>query len=194
MRWVVAPLVAALMFLGSGWLDALERTTKQSAELARSSASAPAETRAAAASVASLPRIASLTGQQADAFRALVDALDISAERVENLNRSIEEQGSSLDTMRVELTRFQDPMRCVRRRLERIVGAAENIPPALADIQATIAELSRQQERSLRHLKSINRKMTALGVVASASDVEPPPPPGDAAPPEAGAPRPGDPC
>ena len=194
MKWLIAPLVAASIFCGSAWLDALERTTLQSAALARSSRSAPEETRAAAEGVESLPRVARLTQQQADGFQALVDALSVSAQRVKDLNGSIEEQGRSLDTMRIALGRFQGPMRCVETRLERLVAASGDIPPSLRDIQDTIRELSRQQERSLRHLKSINRKMAALGVVATATDVKAPPPPGNATTPGPGDPREGDPC
>jgi hypothetical protein len=194
MRWVIVPLVAALAFFGSGWLNALERTTEQSIALAENSRSAPAETEDAAEGVATLPTIADLTEQQASAFRSLVDALEISAERVNDLNGTLEDQGRSLDALRGALGGFEDPMGCVEDRLQALVAQTGKVPPALADIQDTIAMLSKQQERSLRHLKSINRKMAALGLVATATDVEPPPPPGDAPAPEPGQERAGRPC
>jgi chromosome segregation ATPase len=187
-RWLVAPLIAALFFLGSGWLNALERTTEQSAALAATSEEAPKETAAAAESVSSLPTIAELTEQQADGFRALVDALQLSAQRVRDLNATIEDQRASLETLHTGLGAFRSPIRCVEQRLRLLVATSDGIPRALGTIEATIGELSDQQKRSLRHLRSINRKMTALGVVATATDVRPPP-----RPPEAGPPRPGDP-
>jgi chromosome segregation ATPase len=194
MRWVIAPLIAAIVFLGSAWLNALERTTEQSVALAENSRSAPAETQRATEEVASLPTIAQLTQQQADAFRSLVDALALSAERVKALNGTLEEQAQSLDTLRTSLDAFQEPMSCVEGRLTQLVAQSERIPPSLADVRRTIAILSSHQDKSIRHLKSINRKMTALGLVATATDVEPPPPPGDAPAPDPGGPRPGQPC
>jgi hypothetical protein len=194
MRWLVAPLIAAIVFLGSGWLDALERTTKNSAALAETSEEAPEETQAAADAVGSLPTIADLTDQQASGFRALVEALKLSAERVRDLNATLDEQGRSLETLGGGLDLFRSPLRCVETRLEQLVRASDSIPPALADIERTIGVLSRQQDRSIRHLKSINRKMAALGVVAAATDVRVPPPPGDAGPPTPGDPRAGEPC
>jgi hypothetical protein len=194
MRWLIAPLIAAIAFLGSGWLDALERTTKNSAALARTSEGAPEETQAAADAVGSLPTIADLTDQQASGFRALVEALKLSAERVLDLNATLDEQGRSLETLGGGLDLFRSPLQCVEERLEELVRASDSIPPALADIEATIGFLSRQQDRSIRHLKSINRKLAALGVVAAATDVKVPPPPGDAPPPSPGEPRAGEPC
>lgn len=194
MRWVIAPLVAAVAFFGSGWLNALERTTEQSVALAENSRSAPAETERATDEVASLPTIAQLTQQQAEAFRSLVDALEVSAQRVQDLNGTLEDQGRSLGALRGSLGAFDDPMACVEGRLQALVAQSDKIPPALADIQRTIAALSAHQEKSIRHLESINRKLAALGAVASATDVDPPPPPGEAPPPEPGTERDGEPC
>ena len=131
MRWVIAPLIAAVLFLGSAWFNALERTTVQSVALAENSRSAPAETQRATEDVASLPTIAQLTQQQADAFRSLVDALALSAERVKALNGTLEEQGQSLDTLRTSLDAFQEPMSCVEGRLIQLVAQSEKIPPSL---------------------------------------------------------------
>lgn len=194
MRWLLAPLIGAILFLGSAWLDALERTTEASAALAATSEEAPHETREAAEAVSSLPTIAELTDQQAAGFRALVNALRMSAARVRDLNNALDEQANSLELLEEGLDLFRSPIGCVERRLRALVDATENIRPALNDIRTTIARLQAQQERSIRHLKSINRKMTALGVVATATGVEAPPPPGDARPPDPGAPRSGEPC
>jgi uncharacterized coiled-coil protein SlyX len=191
---VIAPLLAAFVLCGSGWLNALERTTEQSVALAENSRSAPAETERATQDVASLPTIAQLTDQQAEAFRSLVEALEISAERVEELNGTLEDQGESLASLRTALDAFGEPISCVEGRLEELVAQSGRIPPTLADIRRTIALLSSHQDKSIRHLRSINRKMAALGVVATATDVDPPPPPGDAPAPNPGGPRPGEPC
>ena len=194
MRWLIAPLLAAIVLLGSAWLNALERTTEQSVALAENSRSAPAETQRATEEVASLPTVAQLTQQQADAFSSLVDALEISAERVQALNGTLQDQSESLDALRTALGAFGEPMSCVEGRLGQLVTQSERIPPSLAEIRRTIAVLSSHQDKSIRHLRSINRKMAALGAVATATDVEPPPPPGDAPAPDPGGPRPGEPC
>ena len=63
-RWVVAPMIAAVVLCGSGFLDALERTTEQSALLAEASEKAPRTTAAAAKEVEDIPQMADLTGRQ----------------------------------------------------------------------------------------------------------------------------------
>lgn len=73
MRWFVAPLIAAPFLTGSGFMNALERTTEASARLAETSEEAPERTASAAEGVEDLPRVADLTQQQADAFEILAD-------------------------------------------------------------------------------------------------------------------------
>jgi hypothetical protein len=92
MRWVVVPLAAGLVFVTSGSLNELERTTKASAALARTSREAPQTALEGAREVEDLPVLASLTEQQERAFNALADALDMSARRVLSLTDLIDKQ------------------------------------------------------------------------------------------------------
>lgn len=176
-RWIVAPLLAAFAFVGSGLLGALETTTERSAALARSSKEAPRDTRAAASEVEIVPDIAVVTTQQADAFKALSDALDNSAERVFAMRETLDEQAAGLEDVKSGLRRIGAAATCVESRLAALDSAAGTVTSQIRGVAMIIRSLVASQDKSLRHLKSINRKLTALGVAARAQGVEPPPPP-----------------
>ena len=177
MRWVVAPLVAALLLGASGFLHELEAMTVASVAMAEAGEEAPAATREAAEEVEQLPVIAELTTRQADAFETLADALDVSAERVFSLTDTLDRQASEVHDL-IESTRgLSEPLSCVERRLRRLTGLAARVAPELRDIPPIVGMLIEAQDKSIRHLKSINRKLAALGVVARASRVEVPPVP-----------------
>lgn len=194
MRWVVAPLVAALLLFGSGFLDALERTTDASGRLLEASAEAPESTATAAREVGSLPDIAELTARQADGLRALADALELSAERVETLDTALGDQLDGLDRVIADLDGIAPLLGCARDRLRGLLRASDEVPGSLGSLTGILRRVIGSQEKSVRHMRSINRKLAALGVAASAQGVEPPEGPG--APPEIdpGAPPPGAPC
>lgn len=191
MRWIVAPLVAALLLFGSGFMRALEDTTRASIALARSSESAPRTTEAAVEEVETLPTVADLTDRQATAMAALADALEISSQRVRDLNRSVAGQSSSLAKLTETIDAFDKTIGCIETRLRMLLEVSGTAPPRLGAIAATVAELRGAQEKSIRHLRSINRKLSALGAAAVATDVEAPPPPGNAPAPAPGG-SPGD--
>ena len=176
-RWVVAPLLAAFAFVSSGLLGALETTTERSAALARASRDAPKDTRAAAGEVVLIPDIAAVTTQQADAFKALADALDLSAERVFALRETLDEQATQLGDVKAGLRRIRAAATCVERRLAALGSVTGAVPSQVNGVASIIRSLVASQDKSLRHLKSINRKLTALGVAARAQGVEPPPSP-----------------
>jgi hypothetical protein len=187
MRWVAAPLAALFLLGSSAFLDALEKTTEQSLALADSSEEAPRTTARAAGEVETLPVIARLTKEQAAAFRALSEALRVSANRIVDLNETVGTQSDGLQDLAGAMSRAKRSARCIRARLGVLLAASRATPAALDDVAAPLATITEHQEKSIRHLKSINRKLTALGVVATASDVKAPPPPEDAP-----APQPGD--
>ena len=178
MRWIVAPLVAAVALAGSLFLDALEITTRASVRLGQASERAPRVTEQARAEVSTLPAIADLTAQQADAFKGLADALEVSAARVERLGKAVNKQLSAVRGLKNVMGTVDDSLGCARRRLAALVEVTRAAPRALADINATMQVLLAAQDKSVRHLRSINRKLSALGVVAGVSDVRAPPPPG----------------
>lgn len=180
MRWIAAPLIA-VMFLGaSGFLHSLEDATEASLEMARGSEEAPATTAEAARGVGPLPEVAALTAQQASALTALADALDGSAERITGLNGRLEDQAASLAMLEAHLRDIGPLIGCVGERLNALIAASDGVPSSIEALAATITDLMDAQRKSIRHMKSINRKLAALGVVATASGVEPPPPPPDA--------------
>ena len=192
-KWVVAPLVAAVLLVGSAWLNALERTTDASARLAEASRSAPATTQKAAEGVKTLPAIAQLTRRQAVAFRALADALAASATRVKQLNESIGDQVDTIDELDAAIAGFEDYVDCTRQRLRTLATISGRVPPGLEAIAATMDRLSAIQDRSIRHLRSINRKLALLGVAATATGVKiPPAPTGGTTPRPGPAPKPVD--
>ena len=177
MRWVVAPLVAAMLLGISGFLNELENMTEASVAMAEAGREAPATTRQAAEEVEQLPVIAELTTRQADAFETLADALEVSAQRVFSLTDSLDRQATEVNDL-IESTRgLSAPLSCVERRLQRLTRLAARVPPGLRNIPPIIDVLIAAQDKSIRHLKSINRKLTALGAVARASRVEVPPVP-----------------
>ncbi len=186
MRWLIAPLIGALAFTVSGFLGALEDTTKASAELAAASEEAPQTTREALEEIDDLPAIADVTGRQALAFRGLANALQASSERVEALGDSLDEQLEGLDRLSGAISSARPAIACVESRLRDLLESSQRSPEALRELGKIMIGLIAAQEKSIRHLKSINRKLTALGVVATATDVKPPPPPGDAPPPRPG--------
>lgn len=177
MRWLIVPLLAAMTLGVSGFLNELEETTIASVELADAGRDAPATTRQAAKDVADLPAIAELTSRQADAFETLADALEISAQRVFTLNDTLDEQAGTIGDLTAGIGRLGDPLTCVEARLRRLGTLAGKVPARLRDIPPVLARLTAAQEKAIRHLRSINRKMTAFGVAAEATDVEAPPPP-----------------
>lgn len=194
MRWLALPLLAALLLTTSGFLDSLERTLEASSRLAESSEEAPQATRDAASEVGSLPGIARLTEQQAQALDALTEALNVSAGRVSDLETSLEDQIESIRTVESDLGSFPGLMGCVRGRLSALLAASEGVPNRIDGLSGTLRHVVRSQNKSIRHLKSINRKLTALEIAAAAQGVKPPPPPTDGEPPGPGAPEPGRDC
>jgi hypothetical protein len=194
MKWIVAPLVAALLVVTSGYLSALEDTTDATEDLVASSREAPKTTAEAAAGVGTLPQIAALTTQQSSALKALADALEASAERVADLNGSIDDQSANLGRLGDGLADVVPQVDCIRSRITRLQRASDDVAPSLDAITATLGRLIASQDRSIRHTRSINRKLAALGVVATIQGVEPPPPPSEAPAPEAGQAPPGREC
>jgi hypothetical protein len=177
MRWVAIPLVAGLVFVTSGFLHELESTTKASAALARTSREAPQTALEGAREVEDLPVLASLTEQQARAFDALADALDVSARRVFSLTDLIDKQATSIDGLREVMRGLDLTSACVGARLRRLTQFTDDVPPRLRSIATTLVSLIDTQDKSIRHLRSINRKLTLLGVAAELSDVKVPPVP-----------------
>lgn len=177
MRWIVAPLVAALLLGASGFLHELEAMTEASVAMAEAGKEAPATTRQAAEEVEQLPVIAELTTRQADAFETLADALEVSAQRVFSLTDSLDQQASAIGDLTAATRGLSEPLSCVERRLGRLTRLAARVPPGLRNIPPIIDVLIAAQDKSIRHLVSINRKLTALGVVARASNVKVPPVP-----------------
>ncbi|MGH2750914.1 MAG: hypothetical protein ACRDK3_08600 [Actinomycetota bacterium] len=187
---MVAPLLAAVLFASSGFLAALEHTTEAGADLAEASESAPEETQDAVESVESLPEVAELTGRQADALVALADALEGSAARVAALNDSLAAQVEGLDEQVESIRGIHSPIKCIEDRLGALLDATRTVPGAFGAIGSALDDLKDAQNKSIRHLRSINRKLAALGVVGEAGGAQPPPPPGRAPAPDP-APAPG---
>jgi hypothetical protein len=185
-KWIALPLVAALAMTTSGFLNALERMTEESVLLARSSKDAPRSSLEAAEEVSDLPLLAELTGRQATAFKELADALAVSGRRVRFFAGSIREQVQGVSDVATAIDGMRSEISCVEEKLSALVAAGESGPPILTDMQAILRSAVGTQERSIRRLKSINRKLTALGVVATATGVQAPPPPGDAPAPKPG--------
>jgi hypothetical protein len=194
MNWLIAPLSAALILGVSGWLDAIERTTELSRTLAARSETAPEDTAAAAERVAVLPIAAELTDQQAVAFTALVDALEVSARRVLDLNATLGDQVRSVARLPEDLRAILASIDCIKGRIAGLRDVTNGVPPVLGRLDVHLHDLVRAQNKSIRHLKSINRKLAALGVAAAATRVEPPKPPPPGPTPEPGSARRGRPC
>ena len=177
MRWLVLPLIAATALGWSGFLNRLEATTVASTALAEASAEAPRDTEAAAENVAPLPAVARLTTRQAEAFKALGDALQLSAERVFTLNDTLDQQASGIGGIVTGIEDIEGALGCVGERLRALLSVSRRVPPEVGAIRSVLSRVEVTQRRSIRHLKSINRKLTALGVVARATDVKAPPAP-----------------
>lgn len=173
-RWFAVPLVALFALTMSGFLSHLEDTTEASAALARSSASAPRTTGAAAAEVETLPQLAELTTQQANAFKALADALDLSAARVEDFNGLLEGQEKDLAELASSMGELDQPLDCIDETLADLLASSSATPRVVRAITATLGGITRSQNKAIRHLQSLNRKLAALGVLATATDVEAP--------------------
>ena len=174
MKWIALPLIAAAILGWSGFLDRLEATTIESARLAAASEEAPQSTGRAAEEVESLPSIARLTGQQAQAFQALADALRVSAGRVFRLNDSLDAQADQVGDIESGIRAIRHTLGCVSDRLRGLLAVSDRVPGRVEAIRTILEDVERTQRRSIRHLKSINRKLTALGVVARATRVKAP--------------------
>ena len=177
MKWVVAPLVAALFLGTSGFLHELEEITEASVAMAEAGREAPAATREAAENVDQLPMIAELTKRQAEAFSTLADALQVSAQRIFSLNETLAEQASAIDDLLAATRGLSEPLGCVERRLRKLTRLTVQVAPRLQRIPPIVTQLIAAQDKSIRHLRSINRKLTAFGAVARASRVKVPPVP-----------------
>jgi hypothetical protein len=177
MKWIVLPLVAATFLGWSGFLDRLDVMTVASTELAQASEEAPRTTGQAAREVTTLPAVARLTTQQADAFNILSDALQISAQRVFRLNDSLATQSAGLEDIVQGISSIDDVLDCVGRRLDGLIGTSRKVPAGVSGVTSILSDVEKIQRNSIRHLKSINRKLTALGVAAEATDVPAPPRP-----------------
>ena len=181
-KWLIPPLIGALLFTGSGFLSALETTTDRSAELAASSESAPRSTGRAVEELAPLPVLADLTTVQADAFDELAKALDLSAQRVFALNDTLADQADGIDRMTTGLEGLDEPLDCVSANLQRLRAQSRVVPGGIREVESILDDIIGSQDKAIRHLRSINRKLAALGLVATASGVEPPPAPDLGAP------------
>jgi len=172
MRWLVAPIVAAFLLATAGFVGALARTTDESAALTASTREVPKTTRAAAEDAAAVPIIARLTGRQAASFAELVKALRATTERVASLEDALRDQVAGTADLRQGVSPLLPRLDCSRMLLERLVMTSEQVPRRLREVSDSIKDLSAAQGKSLRHLRSINRKLSALGVVADARGIE----------------------
>ena len=176
-KWLIPPLVGCVLLAGSGFLRALESTTDTSADIAVASREAPRSTAAAAEELDSLPALADITTHQADAFDQLARALEMSAQRVFALNDRLVEQADGIEEMRSGLAALGAPLSCVRSHIARLTEQGQAVPGGIRRVEAIIERIIGSQDKAIRHLRSINRKLIALGAVATASGVRPPPPP-----------------
>ena len=177
MRWIAAPLIAAFLFTGAGFVSSLARTTDVSAELTASTEQVPQTTRRAAANAAEVPVIARLTGRQAAAFADLVEALRATAERVEGLEKELSRQVDGTARLRIGVAGMLPILDCSQGLLKRLVRASREVPGLLREVEVSVGDLNGSQKKSLRHLRSINRKLSALGVIADARGIDPARPP-----------------
>lgn len=142
MRWVVAPMIAALLLVGSGFMDALQRTTEASVALAEATGSAPNTTKRARVEVADLPEVAELTRQQAVAFEALAQALAGSARRVEGLTATLDDQAAGIAAQTDAVGSVGGSVGCIKNRLRSLTDSAERVPGAFDAIALALESLS----------------------------------------------------
>ena len=119
---------------------------------------------------------------------------EASAERVTDLNSSIDTQSEDLEALGDGLADVVPQVDCIRERIVRLQRASDDVAPSLDAITGTLERLIASQNKSIRHTRSINRKLAALGVVATLEGVEPPPPPPEAPAPQGGSAPPGREC
>ena len=172
MRWLAAPLAGLVIFMGTGFVSALSDTTRRSATLAASAEDAPKDTASAEEETAQLPTVAEMTGRQADAFDELVTALQQTGEQVKTLNSQLRGQSSGLAELKGATESLVAPLRCSSRRLSTLIETSDDAPPQLAEAVALMRALTSLQERSLKHLRSINRKLAAFEALAVATSAE----------------------
>jgi hypothetical protein len=161
------------MFTGAGFVSTLADTTRVSAALAASAEKAPKDTAAAAEQTGALPTVAEMTGRQADAFDELVTALRQTGEQVKKLDSQLELQVSGLGNMRRATDALAAPLDCNNDLLAALVAASEGAPSRLAEAADVIRDMVELQDRSIKHLRSINRKLAALDLLATATSAEP---------------------
>jgi hypothetical protein len=106
-----------------------------------------------------------------------VEAIRETSRRVEHLNAVLRAQSRGVPRLRKAVLGLHPDLTCARRRLGTLVDASGSAPPMLEEAQAIVASLVALQDRSARHLHSINRKLSALGLVADASSSQPLDPP-----------------
>lgn len=176
-KWLIPPLIGCVLLAGSGFLRALEATTETSAAMAAASREAPRSTSTAAEELDSLPALADITTVQADAFDQLARALEMSAQRVFALNERLGEQAEGIDAMRSGLAELEEPLSCVRSHIARLTEQGRAVPAGIRRVETILEAIIASQDKAVRHLRSINRKLSALGVAATATGVEPPPVP-----------------
>jgi len=177
-RWLAPPLVAAVALVGSGFLSSLEHSADSSLRLAEATGRAPRSTGEAAEELGALPEVARLTSRQAELAGALVEALRVSAGRLRDVNRSLGAQAEDLASLAGAIDALDPRLSCIRERTADLVAASGTAPGELRSISGELERVLRWQEKALRHLRSINRKLAALGVVAAATGVQPPSLPG----------------
>jgi hypothetical protein len=176
-RWIAAPLAAFVILMGAGFISALSETTTRSAGLTASAEDAPKDTASGAEETATLPTVADMTGRQADAFDELVDALQQTGEQVKTLNARLRGQSIGLARMKTTTSSLLEPLRCSSRRLTALIETSDDAPPQLTEAVTLLQDLISLQDRSLKHLRSINRKLSALEALAVATSAEPLPRP-----------------
>ena len=179
-RWIALPLVAAAALVGSGFAGALDRTTHETVQLATTAARAPGTTGEAARSLGTLPDVSRLTQGQVTASRTLATALEVSARRVDDLNGALADQTASLRRLHRSIVTLLGPMACIRQRAAHLLRVSSASPGAIDAIAAVMRRLIADQDDAILHLRSINRKLTALGVAATATHVQAPPTPSPA--------------
>jgi hypothetical protein len=95
----------------------------------------------------------------------------------------IDKQATSIEGLQGVLRRLHRTSTCVEARLRRLTQLTDDVPSRLRRTATTLVSLIDSQEKSIRHLRSINRKLALLGVAAEISDVKVPPlPRGDRVP------------